>query len=79
MLYIFVIIFAIFLGITNGTLLQPDTFSLLFQNNAYIIILAMGMLLVILSGNIDLSVGTLVGLLGLFSVYIYNNTGQSIW
>ncbi|QJB71425.1 sugar ABC transporter permease [Mycoplasma sp. 1654_15] len=79
MLYIFLIIFCIFLGITNGTLLQPNTFTLLFQNNSYIIILAMGMLLVILSGNIDLSVGTLVGLLGLFSVTIYNNTGQSIW
>ncbi|QBY87816.1 sugar ABC transporter permease [Mesomycoplasma hyopneumoniae] len=79
MLYIFLLVFVIFLGITKGTLLQANTFTLLFQNNSYIIILAMGMLLVILSGNIDLSVGTLVGLLGLFSVYIYNNTGQSIW
>ncbi|CNR96863.1 Xylose transport system permease protein xylH [Salmonella enterica subsp. enterica serovar Typhimurium str. DT104] len=78
MLYIFLLVFVIFLGITKGTLLQANTFTLLFQNNSYIIILAMGMLLVILSGNIDLSVGTLVGLLGLFSVYIYNNTGQSI-
>lgn len=78
MVYILILLIAIFAGITDGTLLTPDTILLLLKNNSYITILAMGMLLVILSGNIDLSIGTLVGFLSILSITIYNVTGNII-
>ena len=48
---------------TNGTLLKPMNVSNLIFQNAYVVILAVGMLMCILTGgNIDLSVGSVVAL-----------------
>lgn len=50
---------------TDGILLMPLNISNLIQQNAYVLILATGMLLCILTrGNIDLSVGSVVGFVG---------------
>lgn len=49
---------------TKGVLLVPQNVSNLIQQNSYILILAMGMLLCILTGNIDLSVGSVAALVG---------------
>ncbi|NLO95749.1 MAG: sugar ABC transporter permease, partial [Firmicutes bacterium] len=50
---------------TNGTLLKPMNVSNLIFQNAYVVILAVGMLMCILTGgNIDLSVGSVVALIG---------------
>lgn len=49
---------------TNGTLLMPLNLTNLILQNSYIVIMALGMLLVIVSGHIDLSVGSVVGFIG---------------
>ncbi|MEE1930790.1 multiple monosaccharide ABC transporter permease [Streptomyces sp. TRM 70351] len=49
---------------TDGTLLLPNNVSNLIQQNSYILILAMGMMIVIISGHIDLSVGSLAAFVG---------------
>jgi len=51
--------------LTGGILLKPMNISNLINQNAYIVILAVGMLLCILTGgNIDLAVGSTVALVG---------------
>ena len=60
-LVLIVIVFAIW---TQGRLLMPNNMQALIQQNAYVIILALGMLLVIIAGHIDLSVGSVVGFVG---------------
>src|SRR6185436_6966510 len=49
---------------TDGTLFKPVNLSNLVQQNSFIIIMALGMLLVIVSGHIDLSVGSVAGFIG---------------
>ncbi|GAA1218993.1 multiple monosaccharide ABC transporter permease [Prauserella alba] len=49
---------------TDGTLLLPNNVSNLVQQNSYILILAIGMMVVIIAGHIDLSVGSLVAFVG---------------
>ena len=51
--------------LTKGVLLKPMNVSNLIFQNAYVVILAVGMLLCILTGgNIDSSVGSVVALVG---------------
>ncbi|MGX4692402.1 multiple monosaccharide ABC transporter permease [Streptomyces sp. JNUCC 63] len=49
---------------TGGDLLLPRNVSNLVLQNSYILILAMGMMLVIIAGHIDLSVGSLTAFVG---------------
>src|SRR6516164_1604485 len=49
---------------TDGTLLQPLNLTILALQNSYIVIMALGMLLVIVTGHIDLSVGSVAGFVG---------------
>ncbi|SHM38574.1 multiple monosaccharide ABC transporter permease [Roseibium suaedae] len=64
MLLALIAIMAFFQVITDGTLLKPVNITNLFLQNSYIIIMALGMLLVIVAGHIDLSVGSVVGFVG---------------
>jgi ABC-type xylose transport system, permease component len=57
-------IMAFFQVVTGGTLLKPLNLTNLVLQNSYIVIMALGMLLVIVSGHIDLSVGSIVGFIG---------------
>ncbi|MDR6953472.1 putative multiple sugar transport system permease protein [Ancylobacter sp. 3268] len=50
--------------VTNGTLLRPLNLTNLVLQNSYIVIMALGMLLVIVTGHIDLSVGSVAGFVG---------------
>ncbi len=50
--------------LTGGKLLMPDNVASLFQQNAYVMILAIGMVMVIIAGHIDLSVGSIVAFIG---------------
>lgn len=52
---------------TGGVFLQPRNFSNLMRQTAVTGILSVGMLLVIVAGEIDLSVGSLVGLTGMIA------------
>ncbi|GAA1010563.1 sugar ABC transporter permease [Streptomyces sp. F-3] len=49
---------------TDGDLLLPRNVSNLVLQNSYILILAIGMMMVIISGHIDLSVGSLTAFVG---------------
>jgi putative multiple sugar transport system permease protein len=49
---------------TDGTLLRPLNVTNLILQNSYIVIMSLGMLLVIVAGHIDLSVGSVVGFVG---------------
>lgn len=57
-------IMAFFQIATDGVLLKPVNLTNLVLQNSYIIIMAVGMLLVIVSGHIDLSVGSVSGFIG---------------
>lgn len=57
-------IVAFFQVLTDGTLLQPLNLTNLLLQNSYIVIMALGMLLVIVAGHIDLSVGSVCGFIG---------------
>jgi putative multiple sugar transport system permease protein len=59
-----VVIMAFFQFATDGILLRPVNLTNLVLQNSYIVIMAVGMLLVIVSGNIDLSVGSVLGFIG---------------
>ncbi len=47
-----------------AALLQPVNITNIIAQNSYVIIMALGMLMVIVGGNIDLSVGAIVGFVG---------------
>ena len=64
LLFALIAIMAFFQIVTNGTLLKPVNVTNLLLQNSYIIIMALGMLIVIVSGNIDLSVGSVMGCVG---------------
>ncbi|NLM40117.1 MAG: sugar ABC transporter permease [Firmicutes bacterium] len=65
MLLTLLAIILIFQVLTNGVLLKPMNVSNLIFQNAYVVILAVGMLMCILTGgNVDLSVGSQVALIG---------------
>jgi putative multiple sugar transport system permease protein len=57
-------IMAFFEYATNGSLLRPLNLTNLVLQNSYIVIMALGMLLVIVAGHIDLSVGSVSGFIG---------------
>jgi putative multiple sugar transport system permease protein len=59
-----VAIMVFFQVMTNGTLFQPLNLTNLILQNSYIIVMALGMLLVIVAGHIDLSVGSVCGFVG---------------
>lgn len=55
---------------TNGILLQPQNVNNLILQNSYVLILAMGMVFVIISGYVDLSVGSIVAIIGAIGGYL---------
>ncbi len=69
-----VVLFAIW---TDGDLLLPRNVSNLVLQNSYILILAIGMMLVIIAGHIDLSVGSLTAFVGAFAAVLTVQHGAS--
>jgi D-xylose transport system permease protein len=64
MLFALIAIWLYFNYATDGIFLDPRNFSNLMRQTAVTGVLAVGMLMVIVTGNIDLSVGSLVGFIG---------------
>ena len=64
MLLSLVAIMIFFQIMTEGTLMKPLNITNLVLQNSYIVIMALGMLLVIVAGHIDLSVGSVAGFIG---------------
>lgn len=55
---------------TNGTLFMPVNMTNIILQNSYIVIMALGMLLIIVAGHIDLSVGSVSGFIGAMSAVL---------
>ncbi len=64
MLLSLILIMAFFQFMTDGTLLKPLNLTNLILQNSYIVIMALGMMLIIVAGHIDLSVGSVCGFVG---------------
>jgi putative multiple sugar transport system permease protein len=64
-LFIALIVIVIFFQVaTSGITLKPINVSNIIVQNSYILILAVGMVMVIIAGHIDLSVGSVVAFIG---------------
>lgn len=66
----FVAIVALFAVLTDGILLSPTNVTNLVLQYSYILVLAIGMVIVIIAGHIDLSVGSVVALTGAVSAVV---------
>ena len=75
MLMSLVAIMAFFQIMTDGTLMRPLNLTNLVLQNSYIVIMALGMLMVIVAGHIDLSVGSVVGLIGALAAVLMVDYG----
>lgn len=64
---------------TNGILLRPQNISNLIVQNGYILVLAIGMVLVIVAGHIDLSVGSVAAFIGAVSGVFAVTWGLPWW
>src|SRR3982751_532678 len=66
----FALIVLLFTVLTGGDMLAPQNISNIIVQNSYILILAIGMILVIIAGHIDLSVGSVVAACGAFAAVL---------
>jgi len=71
-----VVLFAI---LTDGILLRPQNISNLVVQNGYILVLAIGMVMVIIAGHIDLSVGSVAAFIGAVSGVFAVQWGLPWW
>lgn len=65
--------------LTKGILLVPQNVTNLIQQNSYILILAMGMLVCIVAGAFDLSVGSIAAFVGSVAAVIAINMQLPTW
>jgi putative multiple sugar transport system permease protein len=75
----FVVIIALFAILTGGTSLNPINITNIVLQYSYILILAIGMVIVIIAGHIDLSVGSVVALTGAVSAVLVIKHGAPWW
>ncbi len=78
LLFALIAIMVFFQFMTGGTLMKPINITNLFLQNSYIIIMALGMLIVIVSGHIDLSVGSVMGFVGALAAVMIVNWGWPV-
>lgn len=79
MVLILLIVIIFFTAMTDGKMLLPQNVNNLIAQNAYVFILAAGMLLCILTGgNIDLSVGSIVCFVGAVGATFMVKSGFNI-
>ncbi|RZU74381.1 putative multiple sugar transport system permease protein [Micromonospora kangleipakensis] len=71
----FALIVLLFTVLTDGAMLQPQNISNIIVQNSYILILAIGMILIIIAGHIDLSVGSVVAVTGAITAVLTVNMG----
>jgi D-xylose transport system permease protein len=73
------LIWILFSITTGGTFLIPRNLSLLMRQTAVTSILAVAMVLVIVAGQIDLSVGAMCGFLGAVSAVLFIDHSWPLW
>lgn len=72
-------IFLIFFILSKGANATPVNINNLIMQNGYVVILAIGMLFCVLTGNVDLGVGSIVALCGACSAILVVDMGMPIW
>jgi putative multiple sugar transport system permease protein len=75
----FVAIIILFYFLTDGILLTPQNVTNIVVQNSYILILAIGMVIVIIAGHIDLSVGSVVAFTGAVAGVLTVRQGLPWW
>jgi putative multiple sugar transport system permease protein len=74
-----VILFSVLVGLQGKMFLQPANITNIFLQNGHIIILALGMLLVIVAGHIDLSVGSVAAFTGAVAAWLTVDLDLPFW
>ena len=75
-----VLFFVVVVRSTQGIdFLSAQNITNLFLQNSYVIVMALGMLLVIVSGHIDLSVGSVAAFTGAASAFLTVKLGWPVW
>lgn len=69
----------LFQVLTGGTVLSAQNLQNVISGNAYVLILAMGMVLVIIAGHIDLSVGSVAAVVGIVLAVLTTSIGLPWW
>lgn len=72
-------IYVIFAIMTGGKNLSPMNVNNLIMQNGYVVILAIGMLLCVLTGNVDLGVGSVVAVTGATAGIIMMDLKLNMW
>ena len=79
MIIVLLLVYLFFTWQTRGAMFQPMNFNALITQNAYVYVLASGMLMCMLTGgNIDLSCGSFVCLLGAIGSYFMVVRGWNV-
>jgi putative multiple sugar transport system permease protein len=73
------VIVVLFQILTEGRLLTPGNVSNIIVQNSYILILAIGMVMIIIAGHIDLSVGSVAAFVGAVTGVIAVDNGGPWW
>ncbi|MCF8018628.1 Sugar ABC transporter permease [Petrocella atlantisensis] len=69
----------IFNIISGGKMITSSNFQNLISGNAYVMVLALGMMMVIVIGQIDLSVGSVAGFSGMVMAIAVRDLGLTWW
>lgn len=72
-------VFLIFAFMTKGKNMSPANINNLIMQNGYVVILAVGMLLCVLTGNVDLGVGSVVATCGAVAGILMVDYKMNMW
>lgn len=79
MVIVLVVIAVLFHILTGGLIFTPMNMTNIILQNSYIVILILGMLPIILTGNIDLSVGSVLAFIGALAAIMQVNYGFGVF
>ncbi len=79
MFLVLIAVYVIFAIMTGGKNMSPANINNLMMQNGYVVILAVGMLLCVLTGNVDLGVGSVVALCGAVAGIIMVDMKANMW
>jgi putative multiple sugar transport system permease protein len=79
MIFALVALIVLFQILTDGLTLKPENVINIFQGNSYILVMAIGMVLVIIAGHIDLSVGSVAAFSGIVVAIAMRDWGIPWW
>ena len=79
MIIILIVLLIAFQAMTDGIFWRPLNITNLVLQNSHILVLAAGMLLVVLLGHVDLSVGSVMAFVGAIAGVLMVNNGMSPW